>query len=243
MGQWGVPMIGPLTCRRPGAAMRRGRMGGWCKRNSRGSRAARRLRLRPCGRHPRAAVGSSGGRAPGWARFRGELEPICAPTSSWPTARALVVCAATRWCWSARPGAAPRDGAAAASLSRAGTTRNALNGGVARSFRAGRAGRCAGPTMARVLGFGCGLFGRLSPKVPWKIELHQFRDRGEGRRSGTADARGRPPRRRGLRAGDARAAREIVASGTTESTTSPASLWGASLSRSRSTRPSWTMRA
>ncbi len=52
---------------------------------------------------------------------------------------------------------------------------NALNGGVARWFEPISPDVIAGPAMARILGFGCALFGRLRPGVPWKIELHQFR--------------------------------------------------------------------
>lgn len=52
---------------------------------------------------------------------------------------------------------------------------NALNGGVARWFEPIAPDVVAGPAMARILGFGCALFGRLKPGVPWKIELHQFR--------------------------------------------------------------------
>jgi hypothetical protein len=52
---------------------------------------------------------------------------------------------------------------------------NALNGGVARLFEPIAADVLAGPAMARALGFGCALFGRLRPGAAWKIELHQFR--------------------------------------------------------------------
>jgi hypothetical protein len=52
---------------------------------------------------------------------------------------------------------------------------NALNGGVARWFEPVAPDVIAGPTMARVLGLGCGVFGRLMPGASWKIELHQFR--------------------------------------------------------------------
>ena len=52
---------------------------------------------------------------------------------------------------------------------------NALNGGVARWFEPVVPDVIAGPAMARVLGFGCALFGRLRPGSSWKIELHQFR--------------------------------------------------------------------
>jgi hypothetical protein len=52
---------------------------------------------------------------------------------------------------------------------------NALNGGVARWFEPIAPDVVAGPAMARVLGFGCALFGRLRPGASWKIELHQFR--------------------------------------------------------------------
>jgi hypothetical protein len=52
---------------------------------------------------------------------------------------------------------------------------NALNGGVARSFEPIAPDVAAGPALASVLAFGCGLFGRLRPGAAWKIELHQFR--------------------------------------------------------------------
>jgi hypothetical protein len=52
---------------------------------------------------------------------------------------------------------------------------NPLNGGVARWFEPIAPKIVAGPALARVLGFGCGLFGRLRPGAAWKIELHQFR--------------------------------------------------------------------
>ena len=52
---------------------------------------------------------------------------------------------------------------------------NALNGGVARWFEPVAPGVVASPVLARVLGFGCALFGRLRPGASWKIELHQFR--------------------------------------------------------------------
>ena len=52
---------------------------------------------------------------------------------------------------------------------------NALNGGIARWFEPMAPDVVAGPALARVLGFGCGLFGRLRPGASWKIELHQFR--------------------------------------------------------------------
>ena len=52
---------------------------------------------------------------------------------------------------------------------------NSLNGGVARWFEPVAPAVVSGPTMARVLGFGCALFGRLMKGASWKIELHQFR--------------------------------------------------------------------
>ena len=52
---------------------------------------------------------------------------------------------------------------------------NPLNGGVARWFEPVAPDVVASPALARILGFGCALFGRLRPKAPWKIELHQFR--------------------------------------------------------------------
>ena len=52
---------------------------------------------------------------------------------------------------------------------------NSLNGGVARWFEPVAPAVVSGPTMARILGFGCALFGRLRQGVSWKIEAHQFR--------------------------------------------------------------------
>jgi hypothetical protein len=52
---------------------------------------------------------------------------------------------------------------------------NALNGGVARWFEPISPDVIAGPTLARILGFGVALFNRLRPGASWKIELHQFR--------------------------------------------------------------------
>ena len=52
---------------------------------------------------------------------------------------------------------------------------NSLNGGVARWFEPVAPAVVSAPAMARVLGFGCALFGRLRRGVSWKIELHQFR--------------------------------------------------------------------
>ena len=52
---------------------------------------------------------------------------------------------------------------------------NPLNGGVERWFEPIDPEIVSGPALARVLGFGRGLFDRLRPSAAWKIELHQFR--------------------------------------------------------------------
>jgi hypothetical protein len=52
---------------------------------------------------------------------------------------------------------------------------NPLNGGVARWFEPIEPDVAAGPALARLLEFGCELFGRLRPGTAWRIEAHQFR--------------------------------------------------------------------
>lgn len=52
---------------------------------------------------------------------------------------------------------------------------NRLHGGVERWFEPVAPEIVAGETMAGVLAFCGGLFGRLRPGARWKIELHQFR--------------------------------------------------------------------